>query len=334
MKCGLIWARSARSSASMARVRWCASSASSTWPETHAAVSSVARTSAAEGGLRQVRRERTHDGVVTHQGNNHRTADRAVRIAAAQGISAEHGGATGAQDLLGVCDGLVGVRPAGALPGQRAVGVDERDRRRTQQESQVPSRPLGSVRSQAFAQVPRRRRRRVQSAEGGVRGVVAQQSPAASRGAGAASRARPPDRLRRVPVGQPPGPGAHWSQGISTSRRVAGGPVGPVARVSVGRVQPRPRRRSDPRPAGPGPPAGRARSGSPRSRAGGWPRGVGDRCQSGLPWHHNDAIMLPWISRRTSTDSATSSRWRPSRVARMPGPWPSGSPPRSSRRCG
>ena len=49
MKCGLIWARSARSSASTVRVRAWASSASSTWPDTQPAVSWVARTRAAEG---------------------------------------------------------------------------------------------------------------------------------------------------------------------------------------------------------------------------------------------------------------------------------------------
>ena len=44
MKCGLIWARSARSSASIARFRERSSSASSTCEETHSATSSAART--------------------------------------------------------------------------------------------------------------------------------------------------------------------------------------------------------------------------------------------------------------------------------------------------
>jgi hypothetical protein len=48
MKCGLICARSARSSASIARVRSLLSSASSTWPDTQRATSSVALTSAAD----------------------------------------------------------------------------------------------------------------------------------------------------------------------------------------------------------------------------------------------------------------------------------------------
>jgi hypothetical protein len=49
MKCGLIWARSARSSASMTRVRVRASSARASWLDTHAATSSVARASPGEG---------------------------------------------------------------------------------------------------------------------------------------------------------------------------------------------------------------------------------------------------------------------------------------------
>ena len=43
MKCGLICARSAWTSASMARLRLASSSASSSWPDTHCATSSVAR---------------------------------------------------------------------------------------------------------------------------------------------------------------------------------------------------------------------------------------------------------------------------------------------------
>ena len=43
MKCGLICARSARTSASISSVRLASSSASSSWPETHCAVSSAAR---------------------------------------------------------------------------------------------------------------------------------------------------------------------------------------------------------------------------------------------------------------------------------------------------
>ena len=48
MKCGLIWARSARTSASISRVRDASSSASSSWPETQRATSSVARARPAE----------------------------------------------------------------------------------------------------------------------------------------------------------------------------------------------------------------------------------------------------------------------------------------------
>ena len=48
MKCGLIWARSARSSASIEPGALASSSASSTWVDTQRATSSVARTSPAE----------------------------------------------------------------------------------------------------------------------------------------------------------------------------------------------------------------------------------------------------------------------------------------------
>jgi hypothetical protein len=47
MKCGLIWARSARTSASISRVRLASSSASSSCPDTHCATSSAARASPA-----------------------------------------------------------------------------------------------------------------------------------------------------------------------------------------------------------------------------------------------------------------------------------------------
>ena len=49
MKCGLICARSARTSASISRVREASSSASSSWPETHCATSSAARARPAVG---------------------------------------------------------------------------------------------------------------------------------------------------------------------------------------------------------------------------------------------------------------------------------------------
>ena len=49
MKCGLIWARRARTSASIRRVRLRSSSASSSCPETHFAVSSAARARPAVG---------------------------------------------------------------------------------------------------------------------------------------------------------------------------------------------------------------------------------------------------------------------------------------------
>ena len=48
MKCGLIWARRARSSASIVRVRWWPRSASSAWVAIQPATSSVARARPAE----------------------------------------------------------------------------------------------------------------------------------------------------------------------------------------------------------------------------------------------------------------------------------------------
>ncbi len=49
MKCGLICARSARTSARISRWRDSSSSASSSWPETQLATSSVARSRLADG---------------------------------------------------------------------------------------------------------------------------------------------------------------------------------------------------------------------------------------------------------------------------------------------
>ena len=66
MKCGLIWARRARSSASMVRVRWRPSSASSAWVETHRATSSVARASPADAcGPYAARAATTRSSVTT-----------------------------------------------------------------------------------------------------------------------------------------------------------------------------------------------------------------------------------------------------------------------------
>ena len=65
MKCGLIWARRARSSAAMTRVRVRASSARASWLETQAATSSVARARPGEGSVVQAVRVPTTRSSMT-----------------------------------------------------------------------------------------------------------------------------------------------------------------------------------------------------------------------------------------------------------------------------
>ena len=139
MKCGLIWARSARTSASISRVRLASSSASSSWPETHCATSSAARASPAVGyGANTC--EGADDPLVDHQRADHRGADRAARLAAAQVAAVEAAGVAaveGAGDQRGSWAAWWSPAPSQA---SSAGGVGERHRRRTEQHAQVPDR--------------------------------------------------------------------------------------------------------------------------------------------------------------------------------------------------
>ena len=78
MKCGEIWARSARTSASTSRRRDASSSARSSCPETQAATSSVARTRPAVGSGEATHEVPDHH-LVDHQRTEDHVADRAGR---------------------------------------------------------------------------------------------------------------------------------------------------------------------------------------------------------------------------------------------------------------
>ena len=112
MKCGLIWARSARSSASIARVRVRPSSATSSSAETHRASSPVARArpadaagayavsvpttlpSASSGAMTAERMGQSGSEQVTTSGPSTEVATRVVSYVAREtaGVLAQHAG--------------------------------------------------------------------------------------------------------------------------------------------------------------------------------------------------------------------------------------------------
>ena len=128
MKCGLIWARRARTSASIVRVRGASRSASSSLgghPPGHL----LRRPGESRRRGRTVCRDGRHDAVGRHDGGDHRSADRAVGVGAAHLPGAEDDRVSGAQDLLRVGEGAVGVVVGGAVPGQQGGRVGDGDGR-------------------------------------------------------------------------------------------------------------------------------------------------------------------------------------------------------------
>ena len=166
MKCGLIWARSARSSASMTRVRVRASSASASWLDTQAATSSVARARPGRGFLGP-RGEGADDEVVHDERGRDGAADRAVRVGAGHVAVVVHHGAAGLAGLLAQGEGRAAVVVADAGPGQHAAGVGDRHGVRAEDGEQVPPGLLRGIRGEAVAEVLRGEGCRVQRRVGG-----------------------------------------------------------------------------------------------------------------------------------------------------------------------
>ena len=100
MKCGLICARSARTSASISRVREASSSASSSWPETHAPPRRR------RGPGRRWHRARgdqgADDAVAAADGGDDGRPDRAPGVGAGQLGGVEHRRAAGGEGCCGV----------------------------------------------------------------------------------------------------------------------------------------------------------------------------------------------------------------------------------------
>ena len=128
MKCGEIWARSARTSASTSRRRDASSSARSSWPETQAATSSVARTRPAVGSG-EADDEVPDDDLVDHQRTEDHVADRAGRgqVAGQVGRADDLGRLGGRRVSSATCSAWCEPRPSQA---EHPVGVGQRDGRR------------------------------------------------------------------------------------------------------------------------------------------------------------------------------------------------------------
>ena len=152
MKCGLIWARRARSSASMTRVRVRASSASASWLETQAATSSVARARPGEGSLGP-RRECADDEVVHDERRRHRGADRAVGVPARDDRAVVDDGAPAGAGLVTQLERLAAVVLTGSRPRQHASRVGEGDGMGAEDGEQVPPGSFRGVGRQAVAEV-------------------------------------------------------------------------------------------------------------------------------------------------------------------------------------
>ena len=136
----LIWARRARTSASIARVRDASSSASSSCPETHCAISSAARARPAVGYGR--RRRGCRRDVRRPPAADHCATDRAAGTS--HGGSRRRSSACGPADRgRDQCGHLRAVVVTGAVPGQAGRGVGE-GQGRCPSSPQVPDRTLGA----------------------------------------------------------------------------------------------------------------------------------------------------------------------------------------------
>ena len=181
MKCGLICARSARTSARIRRCRDASSSASSSWPETQLATSSVARSKPAERSVRE-RHQGADHAVLDQQRAGDGVPDEApVGRAGEVGRSRHHGGG-GLDGTSGDVVRLLLVVGREPVVPQEVVGVGDRDGGSPEQRAQVLEAAADGLGVQALAEGGGGQRSRVQRAEGGEVGVAAELSgvPAAA----------------------------------------------------------------------------------------------------------------------------------------------------------
>ena len=225
MKCGLICARSARTSASISRVRERSSSASSSWPLTHDATSSAARTSppvvcGAPTTSAPTRVSSTTSGLTmacrTWQPPSSQTRVRSSTIIV-RPVSAT------CADRAGELRAVVA---AEAVPGQQPAGVAEPGGRRAEQRAQVAYGPLRARRGQALTQGRAGEGGVVQRAEGGAVGLAAQRRtpPPPSRHA-ATLTAEPGCSVRRSSAR----PGRVSARSAARARRQRSRPLPPSA---------------------------------------------------------------------------------------------------------
>ena len=173
MKCGEIWARKARTSASTSRRRDASSSARASWPETHAATSSVARTRPAVGYGVPTTRCPTTSSSTTSGLRITCCTGQLTQVTPELGLAGDLGRLVRARER----GDLVVVVGAEALPREHPLGVGQRDRRGAEQGPQVPDAPLGAGLGQALAQRRARQRRLVQGTEGRAVGLGPEVGP-------------------------------------------------------------------------------------------------------------------------------------------------------------
>ena len=195
MKCGLIWARSARTSASISRVRLASSSASASWPETQLR-DLLGRAEQPGRGRGAEHLQRADDPLLHHQ----RCHDAAAHLARGGGADQvgrlDDDGAAVLDHALGDRAALVGVVDAAAVPGEHAGGIGERDCRCPEQGVDVLDRPLGGALREPE---PERGPGQRGGVEGPERGPVGLRSEMPS----AEEAAQSPERAH-VPEGSPP----------------------------------------------------------------------------------------------------------------------------------
>ena len=201
MKWGLIWARRARSSASMTRVRVRASSARASWLETQAATSSVARARPGEGSWVQAVRVPTTRSSMTRGAV---TALRTGQSGSAHATSRHP--CTTVRPVSRVCSPRARAVPRWWSPtpvhDNTLPGVGDRHGVRTEDGEQVPAGALRGIRGEALAEVLRGERCRVQRRVGGPVDLGEEAAPAAAPSSHAANPIRSIVPATSTAVGQ------------------------------------------------------------------------------------------------------------------------------------
>ena len=172
MKCGLIWARRARTSASISSVRDASSSASSTWTATQSATSLVARTrpapaDGANAATTPTTREPARTGAMT-----------AARLPEARSAPRSRAWSTAVrpadQDVRSQVHQPRFQFLGGTVPGEHARGIGDRQRVTAQQGAQLAAGLRGARRVEPGAQVLPGTGRGVQGVVRGALGIGAQ----------------------------------------------------------------------------------------------------------------------------------------------------------------